>query len=63
MMEQPRALRYMVQRWIPGKYVIVPDGHAPLPALFECREVAQDIAAKLASPDSPSSDHLDDRAG
>ena len=39
---------WSVQPWPGGGYVIVLNGHAPIPAVFERREEAAHIAAQMA---------------
>lgn len=40
-------MRFNVEEYAPDRYMIVPDGHEPIPAIFESREAAQEIADVL----------------
>ncbi len=44
-------MRYSVQEWPTGGFVIVPSGQPPLPVIFASHREAQDYAAALSTED------------
>lgn len=42
-------MRFAVVEQTPNQFVIVPDGQEPLPAVFDTRQLAQEIAERMAA--------------